>query len=109
MELSGLCAVFNIEGEINKELFNYIDKKQKEQLQHIKNEYKDDEEYELYARLYMGQFCSLLLQSKVEGLIKCPDWSYQNDFKVITEDHKLIIFWKLHNPTVQRLKYEYDL
>ena len=109
MDLAGLCSTFDIRDKIDEELFAYIDNKQKEVLTQLKDSYQKDKDYELYVKLGMSQFCQSLLESRVDGYIKYPDWSYQNNYIVVVEDHKLTIFWKLHNPTVQKLKYEYDL
>lgn len=102
MNIANFCDTFRIEGEVDDELYDYIDKFQRKSLQKALNSYKDEQEILMYLRNCL----QVLFDTCIDGKIL---YSFGNDFRICDENNKIQIFWKIQNPTSQLMKFEYEL
>lgn len=98
LELGNVCAVFDIETNVNKELYDYIDEYQ----QRILKDYSDLN----MLKTAMEIHCNALLKTRIDGKVSM---SFFNDFVVYLENNRLRVVWNLHTPLRQRLEYDYSL
>ena len=102
MNIANFCYVHDIEKGFDKDLYDFLNEKQKIYLQDILKESVNPEE----IPLYMSQYLSDLLMTRLET--RLPR-SLHNEYLCDLEEDKIVILWNLYTPQRVRLEFEYKL
>ncbi len=102
MNIGNFCDTFKIDSEVDKELYDYIDKFQRKSLQKALGSCQDKMEILAFLR----NSIQVLFESCVDGKIY---FSYGNAFQLYEDGNKVKIFWKIQNPFSQMMKFEYEI